>query len=84
LLGQGHRCWALYLLGNLRAGGSHSEQHLARAAYRDGMDLAKQLGMLTDVGQQERRDQVDIAARMFREMGMECWVEKAEAGLKTF
>jgi class 3 adenylate cyclase/tetratricopeptide (TPR) repeat protein len=92
----GSRSWALYLLGNLRATGSADEKDLARTAYRDGMDLAKQLGMrplvgmchlalamLADGGKQERREHVEAAARMFREMDMQSWLEKAEVALNA-
>jgi class 3 adenylate cyclase len=91
---QGSRSWALYLLGNLRATGSADEKDLARTAYRDGRDLAKQLGMrpleslchlglamLVDGRKQERWEHIEAATRMFREMDMQSWLEKAEAAL---
>jgi hypothetical protein len=85
---------ALRVLGDVCAVAPAGGGHVAEAAYREGLDLAIELGMRPLVahchlglGKLHRRTgdrakaeaHLGAAASMYREMGMRIWLVKAEA-----
>jgi tetratricopeptide (TPR) repeat protein len=93
---RGHEAWALRLLGDIAR---HRDAHvLAEAHYREAAALATELGMLpllahchlglgTVYGRMDRRQQavgdLATASRMYGEMGMRSWQQRASAELAT-
>jgi tetratricopeptide (TPR) repeat protein len=94
---RGHEAWALRLLGEIHARRDPPDTELAEGHYRESLGLAEKLGMrplvahchlglgrLTiragDAG--NAREHLATAADMHREMGMDYWLEKAEAALE--
>jgi tetratricopeptide (TPR) repeat protein len=88
----------LYLLGNIHGYGEPVNGNQAREVYQEAMALAHELGMrplesqchlalgrlaATTGNKQQARDQLSVAVRMFREMGMLTWPEQAESALKA-
>jgi len=98
-LGQrGNEARALYLLGNIYSYGRSSDAVRARETYRQALMLARELRMrpleaqchlaLGEPGSnagknQDARVRLTTAAAMFRDMGMQFWLDKAEAALKA-
>ncbi len=91
---RGHHAWALRLLGEIATSGPAADGAVAERHYRRALALADELGMRPLVAhchlglgkvyrgagkQQEAHEHLTIAARMYREMGMTFWLEKAEA-----
>ena len=90
--------WALYLTGTIRSARDPAEALSARQCYRDAVALARELEMrplqaqchlgLGELAQksdqqEDAHEQLTNAAEMFREMGMQFWLEKAESALKA-
>jgi tetratricopeptide (TPR) repeat protein len=89
---RGYEAWAFRLLGEVSAQGNpleHAESH-----YRDALALAEKLGMRPLVAQchlglgklyrrrgsgQPAQEHLTTATRMYREMEMPFWLEKAKA-----
>ena len=93
----GYEAYALRLLGEIAGHHVPPDIDQATAHYRQALALAEELGMrplqarchfaLGELAKQagETRDaqeQFEKAASMFRDMGMQSWLEKAEAALK--
>jgi tetratricopeptide (TPR) repeat protein len=93
-----YEAWARYLLGNVHAWQRQpaADVQSARAAYLNALDIATELqmrplvaqcrlalGCLPDDTDQGSRAHLDAATTMFREMGMQFWLEKAESALKN-
>jgi tetratricopeptide (TPR) repeat protein len=92
-----YEAWARYLLGNVHAlRRPAADVQSARAAYLGALEIATDLGMRPLIAQchlalgflpagaaQESRAHLETALTMFREMGMQFWLEKAESALKT-
>ncbi len=91
---RGHHAWTLRLLGEVAASGPAADRAVAERHYRQALALAAELEMRPLVAhchlglgkvyrgagkQQEAHEHLTIAARMYREMGMTFWLEKAEA-----
>jgi len=90
--GGGSQAWALRLLGEIA---SHDRPDHAKGHYLESLALATQLGMrpliahchwgLGELDQRERleqaREQLTVAAAMFREMNMPLALENTEAAL---
>jgi tetratricopeptide (TPR) repeat protein len=94
---RGHHAWALRLLGEVAAFGPAADSAVAERHYRRALALADELGMRPLVAhchlglgkvyrgagkQQAAHEHLTIAARMYREMGMMFWLEKAEAEMR--
>jgi tetratricopeptide (TPR) repeat protein len=91
---RGREAWALRLLAEIAACGDPPETHKAEAKFHEAETLATMLGMRplaahchlglgklyqrTDKREQAQ-EHLATAARMYREMGMTYWLEKAEA-----
>jgi class 3 adenylate cyclase/tetratricopeptide (TPR) repeat protein len=98
-LGQrGDEARTLYLLGNIHGYGESANATQARDSYQQAQVLAHELGMrpleaqchfalgkLAQKASEKRgaQEHFGTAASMFREMGMESWLEKAEAARNT-
>ena len=98
-LGQrGDEARTLYLLGNIHRCGMSADASQARKDYQEALALAHELGMRPLEAQchlalgelasktgnkQQARDQLTVAVRMFREMGMQTWPEQAESALRA-
>jgi len=98
-LGQrGVEARALFLLGNIHGYGESAKANRAGEAYHEALALAHELGMRPLEAQcqlalgelaaktgnkQQARDHLSVAIRMFREMGMQTWPERAESALKA-
>ena len=95
---RGDEARTLYLLGNVHSYGESANANQAREVYQEALVLAHELGMrpleaqchlalgelAAKTGNKQRaRDQLSVAVRMFREMGMQTWPEKAESALKA-
>ena len=92
-----YEAWGRYLLGNVHAlRRPVADVQSARAAYLGALEIATELGMRPLIGQcdlalgllfigdaQESRAQLETAVTMFSEMGMQFWLEKAQAALKA-
>lgn len=93
---RGYEAWALYLMGRVHTLGNAPDKASARPLYTEALALAHELGMrpleaqchlsVGTLGDQTDRNQdacerVRTAASMFREMGMQSWLKKAEAAL---
>jgi tetratricopeptide (TPR) repeat protein len=97
-LGQrGDEAWALFLLGNIHSCVGVDANQI-RDSYQQALALARELGMRplqaqchcalgelakTAGGKREASEQFGTAVAMFREMGMQFWLEKAESALKN-
>jgi class 3 adenylate cyclase/tetratricopeptide (TPR) repeat protein len=95
---RGTEARTLYLLGNIHGYGAGANATLAREGfYQQALALAHELGMrpleaqchfaLGELAgmageQREAQEQFGRAASMFREMGMQSWLEKAESARK--
>ena len=92
---RGFEAWTLYLTGNVHSQ-SGVDAALDHRHYHEAMSLARELEMrplqahchlaLGELAQKsarhaEAREQLSEATAMFREMGMQFWLEKAEAAL---
>jgi tetratricopeptide (TPR) repeat protein len=91
-LGQrGNEARTLYLLGNIHGYGASANTQQARESYQQARALAHELGMrpleaqchfalgeLAKKSSDQRgaREHLDTAAAMFREMGMQSWLER--------
>jgi class 3 adenylate cyclase/tetratricopeptide (TPR) repeat protein len=95
---QGAEARTLYLLGNIYGYGASPKAGQARDSYRQALALAHELGMrplearcyfalgeLANKDSEKRaaQQQIGVAASMFREMGMQSCLEKAESALKN-
>jgi tetratricopeptide (TPR) repeat protein len=91
---RGHEAWALRLLGEVRRRADPTGDGESARSYREALALARRLemrplvahalaglGSLPDGADSpgERRDHRKTATAMFRAMGMERWLAKAEA-----
>ena len=94
---RGDEARTLYLLGNIYGYGASANANQARDSYQQALVLAHELGMqplqaqchyalgeLARKAGEKRgaREQFSTAVSMFREMGMQFWLEKAESALK--
>lgn len=92
----GHEAWAHYVLGEVLAQRDPPDVPGAQKALHQGLSLARELGMrpleaqcLLQLGSlragpvKERHAQVAAASALFREMGMQFWLDKAEALLSS-
>jgi hypothetical protein len=92
---RGFEARALYLLGEGGAGSAQPET--ARARYLESMALARELGMRLLVAhchlglgklyrrtgkREQAHEHLTIATRMYREMDMRFWLDRAEAELR--
>src|SRR4029453_19356478 len=91
---RGNEAWALRFLGEIAAQHDRPDVAKAEAHYRAAMTLATELGMLplvphcrlglgrlaarTGEGEKARRH-LTTATTMYREMGMDFWLEKVDA-----
>jgi len=98
-LGQrGDEARILYLLGNIHRYGQSANANQAQTAYQEALALTHELGMRPLEAQcylalgelaaktgnkPQARDQLSVAVRMFREMGMQTRPEQAESALKA-
>jgi tetratricopeptide (TPR) repeat protein len=95
---RGHEAWALYFAGDSYTLCDPADAFSAHQYYSDAVALAHELEMrpleaicYLASGQQaqksgrraEAREQLTRANEMFREMGMQSWLESAESALKT-
>jgi tetratricopeptide (TPR) repeat protein len=95
---QGVEARTLYLVGNIHGIGTSANTNHARESYQQALLLARDwamppleaqcnfaLGELADrMGDDEvAQEHFDKAVTMFREMGMQFWLEKAESALKA-
>jgi tetratricopeptide (TPR) repeat protein len=95
---RGHQAYVLRLLGEIAARGEPSQIEPAETHYREAVALAEELGMRPLVahchlglGQLSRRtgkrkqahDHLTTATTLYREMGMQLWLERAEAEMKA-
>jgi predicted ATPase/class 3 adenylate cyclase len=94
---RGQEARTLYLLGNIHGYGASANATQARESYQQALGLAHELGMrpleaqchfalgeLASKAGEKRaaQEHFSTAASMFREMGMQPWLEKAESVLK--
>jgi tetratricopeptide (TPR) repeat protein len=95
--GRGHQALALRLRGEIASHCDPSDLHQAEDHYRQALALAEKLGMRPLVahchfglGKLYRKsseparaeEHLAIATAMYREMGMNSWLEKAEAAMR--
>ncbi|HSF01669.1 MAG TPA: tetratricopeptide repeat protein, partial [Solirubrobacterales bacterium] len=93
--GRGHQAWALRLRGEIASRCDPPDLHQAEDHYRQALALAQELGMRPlmahchlGLGKLYRRssdpakaeEHLVIATAMYREMGMDLWLEKRPAG----
>ncbi len=93
---RGTEAWTLYMLGDVCARAEPPHLDEAEHAYQHALAIADELGMRPlsaqcqlalgrlhqQMGQRDRgHAQTTNAAAMFREMGMQSWVDKAQAAL---
>jgi tetratricopeptide (TPR) repeat protein len=91
---RGNEARTLYLLGNIHGYGPSPNPNQARDSYRQALTLAQELGMRPlqaqchlalgelagKVGNRpQARDHLTLATQMFREMGIQFWLQKAQA-----
>ena len=97
-LGQrGDEARTLYLLGNIHGYGASANATQVRESYQQALVLAQELGMrplqaqshfalgelAKKAGEQRgAQEHLSTALSMFREMGMQFWLDKAESELK--
>ena len=94
---RGHEGWALRLLGEIAAHPDPPDVEPAEAHYRQAMALADDLAMRPLVAhchlglgklyartgkRQPAQERLTTATTMYREMGMTCWLEGAEAEIR--
>ena len=94
---RGDEARTLYLLGNIHGYGASANANQARENYQQALVLAHELGMrplqaqchfaLGELAKKAgekpgAQEQLSTAVSMFREMGMQSWLEKAESVLK--
>jgi tetratricopeptide (TPR) repeat protein len=94
---RGHEAWALRLLGEVASHPDHPDIKMAEAHYGAAMALASELGMRPllahchmglsrlykrTVKGDKVQEHLTVASKMFRQMGMRFWLEKAEAEMK--
>ena len=98
-LGQrGDEARTLYLLGNIFVYSAPADANQPRATYQQALALAHELGMRPLQAQcwfalgelaartgnrQEAEEQLTVSVSMFREMGMQYWLEKGDVALKA-
>jgi tetratricopeptide (TPR) repeat protein len=88
---QGHEAWARYALGEVLARVEPLDLQPASRALDESLGLARKLGMqpleaqcllqlsaLPTLALKARREHLATATRMFTDMGMKFWLEKAE------
>src|SRR5262249_24184195 len=96
---RGGEAWVLHLLGEVRSHPELADHPRAEGNYREALALAIELGMhplvahchfalgrlyrQTD-GRDTAREDLTVAATMYREMDMQFWVEKADSALESF
>ena len=93
---RGHEAWALRLLGDIAAHRDPPDPESAEGHYNQALALANELGMrplaahcYLGLGKLhggtgdgvKAKQHLTTAARMYREMGMGSWLEKAEGKL---
>jgi tetratricopeptide (TPR) repeat protein len=93
---RGQEAWSLRLLGEIYSHGHAQDVERARSSYDEARDIAGTLGMRPLIAHchlglgklycgagdgVKAREHLTIAARMYREMDMRFWLEKAEAEL---
>jgi tetratricopeptide (TPR) repeat protein len=94
---RGFEAWALRLLGEIASHRDPPDAKTADGHYRDALALADELGMRPLVAHchlglgklyrrtgkgQEAQEHFGKATAMYREMGMQFWLEQAEAEMK--
>jgi hypothetical protein len=94
--GRGHHAWALRLLGEIAASVAGADPAVADRHYRQSLALASELGMRPlvahchfglgklhrHIGTHEpAQEHLTTATTMYREMGMESWLERVEMQL---
>jgi class 3 adenylate cyclase/tetratricopeptide (TPR) repeat protein len=94
---RGNQAWALRLLGEIASHSDSRDVELAEGHYRQALALAEELAMRPLVGhchmglgrlyrrvakRQQAEEHLTTAMRMFREMDMRFWLEKAEADMR--
>ncbi len=95
--GRGHQAWALRLRGDIASSCDPPDLDQAAGHYRQALALAEELGMRPLVGhchmglgrlyrraakRQQAEEHLTTAMRMFREMDMRFWLEKAETDMR--
>jgi tetratricopeptide (TPR) repeat protein len=95
---RGGEARTLYLLGSIYGYGASPKASQARDSYQQALALAHELGMrplearchfalgeLAKTAGQKRgaQERIGAAASMFREMGMQSWLEKTESALEN-
>ena len=92
-----YEAWARYVLGNVHALRQFAaDVQSARADYLNALEIATELGMRPLIAQchlaigslpagaaQESRAQLETAITMFRAMGIQFWLERAQAALEA-
>jgi tetratricopeptide (TPR) repeat protein len=93
---RGHEAWALRLLGEIAAHGDSPDVGTAETHYHEPFALATELGMRPLVAhchlglgrlyrrtgdQAKAEEHLATATAMYREMGMNFWLEKTEAAM---
>ena len=92
-----YEAWARYVLGNVHAlRRTAADGQFARAAYRGSLEIATELQMRPLIAQchlalgslpagvaQESRAHLETAITMSRAMGIQFWMERAQAALKA-
>ena len=92
--GRGHQAWALRLLGDIASLRAPADPDQALTHYRQALALADELGMRPlaahchlglgklygQIGnEQEAQVGLVVATRLYREMNMQFWLDKADA-----
>jgi len=95
---RGNEARALYFLGNIHGYGPSPNPDQARDSYQQAVRLAHELGMRPLLAQchlalgelagkasntPHAQQHLTVAAEMFRKMGMQFWLRKAEASFQT-
>src|SRR5262249_26941878 len=95
---RGHEAWALRLLGELCSRQQPPDSVVAEARYRQALTLSQALEMRPLVGrchfglgaiygqtgrQEEAKEHLNAAIRIFRELDMTFWLTGAEAEIKA-
>jgi tetratricopeptide (TPR) repeat protein len=93
---RGYEAWSLRLAGDALSHGDHPDPDSADSRYRQALTRAQELGMRPLVAhchlglgklycrtgkRQEAEEHFTTATTMYREMGMNLWLEKAEAAM---
>jgi tetratricopeptide (TPR) repeat protein len=77
---RGHEAWALRLIGEIAVHPGAAASDVAEGHYRQALALAERLDMRPLVAHCHRGlAHLDVAATMYREMGMGFWLEQAGA-----